>query len=190
MTTTNLKAKLSTTADKASDAAAAALDLATEAGRMARDEVRAHAADSLHGMRAAAGERTDAVRDTLVDVGERLAETLQSEAQSADHLPSRLLNGLASGVATVTDGLRGRSLGDLLAEAQGYARRNPGVFVVGAAVAGFALARFLRASGSRARAEARAAAATDRLYRDAARRTVDTLGQNTPGHPGDRGPLA
>lgn len=185
MTTTDLKEKLSTTAGKAKETAAAALDVATEAGRTVKTEVTAHAADTLHAVREAAGERTGAARDTLVDAGERLAATLENEAQAADGIPSRLLTGLASGVSTVTDGLRGRTLGDLLADAQGYARRNPGTFAVGAAVAGFALARFLRASGNRMTAEARAAEATDRIYRDAARRTVDSLG-----HGGDRGPLA
>jgi aspartokinase len=185
MNTTDLKDKLAATADKARETASAAMDVATEAGRTVGNEVKTHAADTLHAVREAAGERTDAARDTLVNVGERLVETLETEALSVDGVPARLLTSLASGVTTVTDGLRGRTLGDLLADAQGYARRNPGTFAVGAAVAGFALARFLRSSGSRMTAEARAAEATDRLYRDAARRTVDTLG-----HGGDRGPLA
>ncbi len=185
MTTTDLKDKLAATAGKARETAAAALDVATEAGRTVTTEVKAHAADTLHAVRDAAGDRTEAARDTLVNAGERLAETLEAEAQSVDGIPARLLNGLASGVSTVTEGLRGRTLGDLLADAQGYARRNPGTFAVGAAVAGFTLARFLRASGTRMTAEARAAEATDRLYRDAARRTADTLG-----HGGERGPLA
>lgn len=185
MNTENLKEKLATTADKAMETASAALGVATEAGRTVKADVAAQASDTLHSLRDAAKERTDAARDTLVNAGERLANTLQSEAEGKDGIPSRLLTGLASGVTTVTDGLRGRTIGDLLADAQGYARRHPGTFAVGAAVAGFALARFLRSSGNGMAAEARAAAATDRLYRDAARRTVDTLG-----HESDRGPRA
>ena len=185
MTTTDLKDKLATTADKARETASAAMEMATEAGRTVRTEVKAHAADTMHSVREAAGERTEAARDTLVNVGERLVETLETEAQSTDGIPARLLTGLASGVTTVTDGLRGRTLGDMLADAQGYARRHPGTFAVATAVAGFALARFLRSSNTRMTAEARAAEATDRLYRDAARRTLDTLG-----HSVDRGPLA
>lgn len=181
MDTSHLKEKLATTADKAKETATAAMDAATTAGRAVKSEVTAQAAETLQTVRDAAGERSEAARDTLVSAGERLAETLQTEAQATDGVPSRLLNGLAEGVTTVTDGLRGRTLGDLLADAQGYARRNPGTFAVGAAVAGFALARFLRSSGSRMTAEARAAEATDRIYRDAARRTVDTLGQYHPG---------
>ncbi len=185
MTTTDLKDKLAATADKARETASTAMDVATEAGRTVKDEVTSLAADTMHSMREVAGERSDAARDTLVNAGERLGEVLESEAQSVDGIPARLLTGLASGVTTVTDGLRGRTLGDILADAKGYARRNPGTFAVGAVVAGFALARFLRASGNRMTAEARAAEATDRVYRDAARRSVDTLG-----HGNDRGPLA
>lgn len=185
MTMTDLNTKLAATADKARETASAAMEVATEAGRTVKNEVTSHAADTMHAVREAAGERTEAARDTLVNVGERLVETLETEAQSVDGIPARLLTGLASGVTSVTDGLRGRTLGDLLADAQGYARRHPGTFAVGAAVAGFTLARFLRSSSTRMTAEARATEAADRLYRDAARRTVDTLG-----HGAEHGPLS
>lgn len=185
MNPTDLKDKLATTADKARETASAAMDVATEAGRTVKNEIKAQAVDTMHSVREVAGERSEAARDTLVNVGERLVETLEAEAESVDGIPARLLSGLASGVTSVTDGLRGRTLGDMVADAQGYARRHPGTFAVGAAVAGFALARFLRSSSTRMTAEARAAEATDRLYRDAAQRTVDTLGHNSA-----RGPLA
>ena len=185
MSTTNLKDKLSATASKAQETASAALDAATEAGRAVKSEVKTHEADAIHAARDVASERGEAARDTLVNAGDRLAQSLEAEAKAADGISSQLLTGLATGVSTVTDTLRGRTLGDLLADAQDYAKRHPGTFAVGAAVAGFALARFLRSSGTRMSAEARAADATDRLYRAAARRTVDTLG-----HGNDRGPLA
>jgi aspartokinase len=176
MMTNDLKEKLADTAGKAKETAAAAFDVAAEAGRTVKSEVKARAADTMETVREAAGERADAARDTLVTAGERLAETLQSEAAGKDGVSSRVLTGLAGGVTTVTDGLRGKSLGDLVTGAKDYARRHPGTFAVGAAVAGFALARFLRSSSARQSAAARAEEATDRLYRDAARRTVDTLG--------------
>ncbi len=178
---TDLKEKLAATADKAKETAASAMDVANEAGRTVKAEVKAHAADTMDTVRNAAGERAGAARDTVVSAGDRLAETLQNQAEASEGMPSRVLSGLAGGVTTVTDGLRGRTIGDLLASAQSYARQNPGTFAVGAAVAGFALARFLRSSANRQSAEARAAEATDRLYRDAARRTVDTLGQSDGG---------
>lgn len=180
MTPNDLEDKLARTAEKAKETATAAKDMALEAGRTVKAEVTAHAAEAVGNMRDAAGERAGEARDTVVAAGDRLAQKLQTEADATEGVPSRILSGLAGGVTTVADGLRGRTLGDLLADAKDYARRNPGTFAVGAAVAGFALARFLRSSGSgRMTAAERAAQATDQIYRDAARRTVDTLGQNT-----------
>lgn len=181
--TNTLKERLAETAGKAKDTASSALDVASEAGRTVKAEVKAHAAETVDNVRAAAGERASATRDSLVETGERLVGSLQRQAEAAEGVSARVLTGLAGGVTTVTDGLRGRTIGELVEDAQGYARRHPGAFAVGAAVAGFALARFLRSSGARARAEARAADATDRIYRDAARRTVDTLGQPRDGGP-------
>ena len=74
--------------------------------------------------------------------------------------------------------MRSHSLDDLLATTRAFAQRNPGAFAAGAAVAGFALARFLRSSSRALDAERRAAEQTERVYRDAARRTVDKMGQD------------
>ena len=178
MTTTDPKEKLAVVAGKARETAAAALDAASEAGHAVTAKAKARAAEALELVQDVAGESADAARDTLVSTGERLAKTLKAEAGATDGMPARLLSGLAGGVTTVTDGLRGRTLGDLFVDAKDYARRHPGTFAVGAAVAGFALARFLRASALRQTAEARAAQTTDRIYRDAARRSVDTQGHH------------
>ncbi len=183
MTKTDLKEKLDTTADKAKETAAAALDLAGEAARSVKDEVSAQTAGAAGVVRRAAEERAADARDTLVGAGEQMAKTLHAQAKATEGLSARVLDGLADGLTTATDGLRGRSFGDLVADAQGYARRHPGAFVAGAAVAGFALARFLRSSDAARTAAERAADATDRIYRDAARRTVDTLGRGTDGGP-------
>ncbi len=178
MNTNDLKDKMASTVDKAKETAASAMDMASEAGRAVKAEVKTRATDTMNTVRDVAADRADAARDRIVAAGERLAETLQKDADATEGTPARLLNGLASGVTSATDSLRGQSFGTLIEGAKDYARRHPGTFALGAAVAGFALARFLRSSASRETAEARAAAATDRIYRDAARRTVDTLGQN------------
>lgn len=182
MNTTDLKDKLSTTAEKAKETVGAAIGAATEAGRTVAGEAKLHAADTFDTVRDAASDRAGAARDVIVEAGDRLSERLQIEAEGGTGVSSRVLGSIADGVATVTDGLRGRTLGDLVADARDYAKRNPGTFAVGAAVAGFAVARFLRSSGARMTAEARAADTTERLYRDAARRTVDASGkQNSSG---------
>ena len=57
----------------------------------------------------------------------------------------------ADGVTELSDALRDRSAGSLLQEANTLARQNPGVFVAGAALAGFAAARFVVATDPAAR---------------------------------------
>ncbi len=173
MTTRDLKENLTATAEAAKETTVAAIEAAVEVGRTVQARAKAEASETLETLRDAAGEGAGAARDTLVGAADRLARALKAEARATDGVPARLLNGMAGGVSTATDGLRGRTLGDLVADAQGYARRHPGTFAVGAAVAGFALARFLGASASRRTAEARAAEVTDRIYHDAARRAVD-----------------
>jgi hypothetical protein len=183
MNTQDIKQKLTTTAEKTKDTAASAMDVMAEAGQTLTSEVKSHVADTVDTVREAARDRASAVRDGLVDSGANLASTLKDQAEAGDGMQARVLGGLANGVTSLTEGLRGRTIGDVVESAQSYARRHPGTFAVGAAVAGFALARFLRSSGTRARVEARAAEATDRLYRDASRRTVDTLGRVQDGGP-------
>jgi len=135
----------------------------------------------------AASDGAGVARDTLVNAADRLARTLETEAKATTGPSARFLNGLAGGVTSATDGLRDRTLGDLVAGAQDYARRNPGTFAIGAAVAGFALARFLGASASRRAAETRAAEATDRIYRDAARRVVEPSASDSQSRPQGQG---
>ncbi len=159
----DLKDKLNNTAEKAKEMATSAMDTASEAGRTVTAEVKAQASDTFDAVRDAAGERAGAVRDTLVDAADRLADRLVTEGDGSSGLSAQVLNGLAGGVATVSDSLRGRTLGDLLADAQDYARRHPGTFAVGAAIAGFALARFISSSSQR----------------EAPRRVVDIHGQPT-----------
>lgn len=183
MNSHNLKEKLSNTAEKAKDTAASAMDVVSEAGQTLKTEVKSHVNDTVETVRQAAMDRAGTMRDGLVDSAESLASTLKEKAQATDGMPARVLGDIANGVTSLTEGLRGRTVGEVMESAQAYARRHPGTFAVGAAVAGFALARFLRTSGKRAQAAARAAEATDRLYREASRRTVDTLGRAPDGGP-------
>ncbi len=183
MTDSDMDETMTSTTQKAKNMASSAMDMAADAGRTMKDEVSARASETMGAVRDAASERAEGARDSIVDAGDRLAETLNNEASSAEGMQQRVLSGLATGVSSVTDTLRGQSMGDVMASVRDYARAHPGTFAVGAAVAGFALARFLRSSGNGMTAEQRAAEATDRIYRDAARRSVDTLGHNAHREP-------
>lgn len=136
----DVQTKVSGLAEKASDTA-----------RAVASDLSARASDAATAVRDTAVEQMDNARDALGESGDRLAETLRRAAAepAAGSLQSRVLSAVAGGVSTAADTLRDRSVSDIAADLRDLARRNPGVFAAGAAVAGFALARFLRASQRR-----------------------------------------
>ena len=176
MTTSTLKSKLSSTKDAAADTIKAAAEMARDAATTVKDEAVSLAGEAASTARDATVQKIDNARETLADAGDRLANTLQDSVSDSDGLGARALSGAANGISSAASSLRSHSLDDLLASTRAFAKRNPGAFAAGAAVAGFALARFLRSSSNAQAAERRALDQTERAYRDAARRTVDTMG--------------
>ena len=138
--TRNLKKNLDDTRDAASRTAEAAGDVAGETVASVRD---------------AAAERVAAARDALSETGDRLADTLRRAAEKAAEkadvaaIRDSVVAAVGSGVAATTGALRDRSMSDLATDLRDTARRHPGLFIAGAAVAGFALARFLSSSRER-----------------------------------------
>lgn len=150
MTNTPLKTKIAETAElaagKAREGLGAAADRTKDAAKTIKQEASARVTNTAKALREATLARVDDARETLVTTGERLARSLQDSAEDLDGLQSRVLSGLADGVTGATDRLRRHSPGDLLSRTRRLARDNPGLFAAGAALAGFALARFLRSS--------------------------------------------
>lgn len=149
-------------ADAAQDGGTAlkrgAEDLADAAKDRARD-----AGTTLATVRDAAVEKADAARETLSEVGERIAATLQraSDTEDADALKARVFNSVADGLTRASTTLRQRSVTDLTDDVRTLARRHPGAFMAAAAVVGFATARFLRSSAERRTDRARIDARRD-----------------------------
>jgi hypothetical protein len=86
----------------------------------------------------------------------------RTSAQFSDNEPTLadLTNRLANTVGNLATRLREGSIEELIDDTRALARRNPGLFIAGGVLAGFALARFVKASASR-RTENAAAAADD-----------------------------
>ena len=124
---------------------------ATDTASDAKDAIMAGAGSALGTVRDVAVEKADAARETLSDAGERLAATLKGAAADSDDdaLKSRMLSSVAQGLTTASDALRQRSVTDLTSDVRTLARKHPGAFMVAAAVAGFAMARFVRSSSQR-----------------------------------------
>jgi hypothetical protein len=103
---------------------------ARETGKSLLDNQKRAAADSLDGW-------VQALRKT--------AEQLQRDDSSVAVFAQRAADGLAE----FSGSLRQRDVDSLIAQAQDFARRRPAIFLGGALVTGFVLARFLKSSGQR-----------------------------------------
>lgn len=137
----------------------------TEAARAAADEV---ASTAMGQARSFVGEARSETGHVMDDVRDRLREEAESQTRKASgslRQWSQDLDSMAEHAKTdspvgdvvrqVADGGRGtadflddRGLDGLLDEARDLARRRPVAFLVGAAVAGFALGRVLKVSPS------------------------------------------
>lgn len=115
----------------------------------AKEAIVAGAGSTLAAVRDVAVEKADQARETLSDVGDRLAATLQHATTEGDPLQSRVLTSVAHGLTSASDSLRHRSIADLTADVKALAKRHPGAFMAAAAIAGFAAARFIRSSSQR-----------------------------------------
>lgn len=145
----SLKDTIHDGADAAMKSASHAADKAKDTVRDLASDVSSQASDTLGAMRDGAVARLDDARDALGESGDKLAETLRRAAEepAAGSIPARVLTAVAGGVSSAANALHDRSVSEIAADVRALARRNPGAFAVGAAVVGFALARFLRASG-------------------------------------------
>jgi hypothetical protein len=121
----------------------------------AKDAIVAGAGSTLAAVKDVAVDKADAARESLSDVGQRLAATLEraSADSNEDALKSRMLTSVAQGLTSASDALRHRSVTDLTSDVKALARKHPGAFMAAAAIAGFAAARFVRSSAQRRLAE-------------------------------------
>ena len=126
---------------------------AQDTAQHAKDAIVSGAGSTLATVRDAAVEKADAARESLSDVGDRLAATLQNASADTedDALKARVLSSVAQGLTNASDSLRQRSVAEIGADVRDLARRHPGAFVAAAALAGFMAARFIRSSSHRDR---------------------------------------
>jgi hypothetical protein len=108
-----------------------AVDRAAERARSLASEQKSLMAEELTGIaeavRAGAGRLNEQDRVGIARYAERAANSLES----------------------MSDAVRRKDLAMLVNDVEGFARRQPGIFVGGAVAAGFLLARFLRSSSER-----------------------------------------
>lgn len=82
-----------------------------------------------------------------VDVVARAVRKAAEELEQSSPELARYARDAASSVGDVSNALRERSVGELVNDVNGFAKRQPGAFFAAAIATGFALSRFLKSSG-------------------------------------------
>ena len=125
-------------------------DTNAEAGASVAADLKAVAGQKLD--EAVAGVKTKAEDAKASVAGEvdNMASVLRKAAhEMRDGSPQeRSIAFVASGLADASEAIRDKDLGEMLQSVNRVARRNPFLFLGGAALVGFAASRYLKATGS------------------------------------------
>jgi hypothetical protein len=97
--------------------------------------------ETLEQRKRSAADRVDGIAQALERTGAQFSENEPTLAELATRLSST--------VGNLATRLREGSVDELVDDARAFARRNPGVFIAAGVVAGFVLARFVKASAQR-----------------------------------------
>ena len=124
---------------------------ARDAGAAAQErlgDLRDAALSSLDEAKSTATEKAGEAKAQAADEISRTARGLEAAAEEMEGSPLQqdLLREAADGLKQIAHAVEGKSLGTMAAELSEFGRQNPVAYLGGAALVGFALARFARAS--------------------------------------------
>lgn len=93
-------------------------------------------------------DQAEDAKDDAAQEADRTSMALRNAAHEigVETPQGRLLSEVANGLAEVADATREKSISDMAVGIADFGRRNPVAFIGGAALVGFAIARFARAS--------------------------------------------
>lgn len=133
------------TTDQSGPAPAMAEDLKHDATRL-KDSVGARARQEAESRKGQATQLAGSASAAL----ETAAQDLRDNPDAPDWMASALQQ-TAKKIEGLSRHVDGRNIDELAEDVAGFARRNPGTFLLAAAAAGFAAARVLRAGADRKR---------------------------------------
>lgn len=96
--------------------------------------------------KSALDSRKDQSADTLTQTAQALRQTGQDLRQNNGGVPAGIMESAADQIDRTAEYLRGRSVSELVTEAENYARSNTAIFLGGAFALGLLAARFLKSS--------------------------------------------
>ena len=166
-------------ADQALSAGQDLTEKAKDLAGSSTDALKVHASDLADAAKDVASQATDKLKDAVNDrkssgaeyVG-TIAETMRRAAREFDtDLPmaGTYIRKAAEQVDSVSEGIKNGNLGDLVQNAQRFARRQPTAFLGIAVLAGFGVVRFLKSSAESSTSSHPASTprrATSQGYRD------------------------
>ncbi len=125
-------------------------DTAHEASAAAKEKLgglRDEAQSAVDNAKSAAMDKTEEVKGQAAGEIDRTAHGLEAAADDLEGSPMQqdLLREAADGLRQIAQAVQGKSVGEMVGDISDFGRRNPLAFLGGAALAGFALARFARA---------------------------------------------
>ncbi len=146
----------SSTLEDAKQQASSVLTQAKEAASNAVSEAKQVAVETLEDTkqqaRSTIDERKNQAADRLQGFASALRQTSQELGDQDEATFAHYAEGAAQQVEKFSGYLKEKNLGELWGEVQGFARRQPDIFLVGALAGGFLLGRFLKSSGSQSSA--------------------------------------
>ncbi len=130
--------------DRLKQTATEAKDSLTRSAEKGRERLESGVQDAK---REAADRSEDAKNSVAEEIG-RTGDALDTAAGELDEgsIQQQLLREAADGLTRISGSMKNKNLGDIVADLSDFGRRNPAAFIGGAALAGFAFARFARAS--------------------------------------------
>jgi len=110
--------------------------------------VRDAALSSFDEAKSAAAENVEETKEQAAGEIARTAQGLEAAAKDMEGSPLQqdLLREAAAGLKQIAHAVEGKSIGAMAGELSEFGRQNPVAYLGGAALVGFALARFARAS--------------------------------------------
>jgi ABC-type transporter Mla subunit MlaD len=141
-------------APQASDIAEDAQSIAAKLADTAQEKARGLAATAEEKARQLADEKKREAAEQVAGVAE-VVDSVAEQVERALPPAGAYVRGVSEQIHRVSSTLRDRSVDDLMDEARRFAQQRPGLVLGGCLIAGFGLARFLKASADR-RAEERA----------------------------------
>jgi len=134
---------------KASDHLDRAQEEAADMGRQAMDAGRQQIGAAQHRIRAVFEQQTHRAADQLGGVASVLHQAAEQLDAENNGTAARYAVQAADRVEQVADMLRNSTVDDVVAQVEGFARRQPEVFMGAAFAVGFLFARFVKSSADR-----------------------------------------